>query len=59
MPVRFSRVVGTLVVVLVVACATSSIARAAPPTRIVSLIPSLTEDLFAIGAGPNVVAVSA
>jgi iron complex transport system substrate-binding protein len=27
--------------------------------RIVSLIPSLTEDLFAIGAGPQVVAVSA
>lgn len=26
--------------------------------RIVSLIPSLTEDLFAIGAGPNVVGVS-
>jgi len=60
MLVRFSRVVGTLAVVLVVvACATASIARAAAPTRIVSLIPSLTEDLFAIGAGPNVVAVSA
>jgi len=40
--------------------------RAAPvpaqddqPHRIVSLIPSLTEDLFAIGAGPMVVGVSA
>ncbi len=32
-------------------------ARAASP-RIVSLIPSLTEDLFALGAGPQVVAVS-
>lgn len=29
-----------------------------PPGRIVSLIPSLTEDLFALGAGANVVAVS-
>lgn len=29
------------------------------PRRIVSLIPSLTEDLFAIGAGPAVVGVSA
>ncbi len=28
------------------------------PHRIVSLIPSLTEDLFAIGAGPSVVGVS-
>jgi iron complex transport system substrate-binding protein len=38
-------------------------AAAAPPAahasvRIVSLIPSLTEDLFAIGAGPQVVGVS-
>jgi iron complex transport system substrate-binding protein len=31
---------------------------AAPRPRIVSLIPALTEDLFAIGAGPQVVAVS-
>jgi ABC-type Fe3+-hydroxamate transport system substrate-binding protein len=30
----------------------------AAPNRIVSLIPSITEDLFAIGAGPQVVAVS-
>jgi iron complex transport system substrate-binding protein len=29
-----------------------------PPPRIVSLVPSLTEDLFAIGAGPQVVGVS-
>ena len=28
------------------------------PTRIVSLVPALTEMLFAIGAGPQVVAVS-
>lgn len=32
--------------------------RAAQPTRIVSLIPAVTEMLFAIGAGPQVVAVS-
>jgi iron complex transport system substrate-binding protein len=31
---------------------------AAPPRRIVSLVPALTEMLFAIGAGPQVVAVS-
>lgn len=31
---------------------------AAPPARIVSLVPSLTETLFAIGAGPRVVAVT-
>ncbi|MDP1572048.1 MAG: helical backbone metal receptor, partial [Vicinamibacterales bacterium] len=30
----------------------------APPSRIVSLVPALTEMLFAIGAGPQVVAVS-
>jgi iron complex transport system substrate-binding protein len=29
-----------------------------PPTRIISLVPALTEMLFAIGAGPEVVAVS-
>jgi iron complex transport system substrate-binding protein len=33
-------------------------AAAAAPPRIVSLIPSLTEDLFAIGAGAQVVGVS-
>jgi iron complex transport system substrate-binding protein len=31
---------------------------ATPPQRIISLVPALTEDLFAIGAGPQVVAVS-
>jgi iron complex transport system substrate-binding protein len=39
------------------ACASPAPA-AQPATRIVSLMPSLTEDLFAIGAGPQVVAVS-
>jgi iron complex transport system substrate-binding protein len=32
--------------------------QAAPPARIVSLVPAVTEMLFAIGAGPRVVAVS-
>src|SRR5512140_3392219 len=30
----------------------------APPQRIVSLVPAVTEMLFAIGAGPRVIAVS-
>ena len=30
----------------------------APPKRIISLVPNVTEMLFAIGAGPQVVAVS-
>jgi len=37
---------------------TSALAAAQPPQRIVSLVPALTEMLFAIGAGPQVVAVS-
>jgi iron complex transport system substrate-binding protein len=32
--------------------------RAQPATRIISLVPALTEILFAIGAGPQVIAVS-
>ena len=39
------------------ACGVAGRADAAPP-RIVSLVPSFTEDLFAIGAGAQVVAVS-
>lgn len=49
---------------LVAVLAVSGCTSAAPvhgdvPKRIVSLMPSLTEDLFAIGAGPAVVGVSA
>jgi iron complex transport system substrate-binding protein len=33
-------------------------APAGPPRRVISLVPALTEMLFAIGAGPQVVAVS-
>jgi iron complex transport system substrate-binding protein len=35
-----------------------SVAAQTPPDRIVSLVPALTEMLFAIGAGPQVIAVS-
>lgn len=42
------------------ACAeTPRPAPTAPPERIVSLIPAVTETLFALGAGPRVVGVSA
>ena len=34
------------------------VAAQAPPRRIISLVPNVTEILFAIGAGPQVVAVS-
>jgi iron complex transport system substrate-binding protein len=40
------------------ACTTAPVTRVDPPRRIVSLMPSLTEDLFAIGAGALVVGVS-
>lgn len=36
----------------------TSAPQAAPPSRIVSLVPAVTEMLFAIGAGPSVVGVS-
>jgi iron complex transport system substrate-binding protein len=42
----------------VYAIALASPAHAAAPMRIVSLAPSVTEDLFALGAGPEVVGVS-
>lgn len=46
-------------VVIALALATAIVATAqARPQRIVSLIPAVTEILFAIGAGPQVVAVS-
>jgi iron complex transport system substrate-binding protein len=44
-------------VALVAVCATPAGAQA-PAQRIVSLVPAVTEMLFAIGAGPRVVAVS-
>lgn len=42
----------------VVAFASMVVAVQPPPQRIVSLVPALTEMLYAIGAGPRVVAVS-
>jgi iron complex transport system substrate-binding protein len=62
-----ARAQGLIVVVVLVAAGSlkvSGVARAAQqpgapvPARIVSLVPSLTEMLFAIGAGPQVVGVS-
>lgn len=44
--------------VLLFALAIVPAAHAAPPMRIVSLAPSVTETLFALGAGPSVVGVS-
>jgi len=50
--------------VLVLACAllviplSGSAALSAAPTRIISIVPAVTEMLFAIGAGPQVVGVS-
>jgi iron complex transport system substrate-binding protein len=52
-----------LAVIVVWACGASPVglatqATGAAPKRIVSLVPSLTEMLYAVGAGPQVVAVS-
>lgn len=53
---RFFVVNSVLFVVSLVALA--ALQPGATPTRIISLIPAVTEMLFAIGAGPQVVAVS-
>jgi iron complex transport system substrate-binding protein len=47
-----------LVVFLLDGARAQNRAPASPPRRIVSLVPAITEMLFAIGAGPQVVAVS-
>ncbi len=52
------RALALLAVLALGACASAAPAHDDVPQRIVSLIPSLTEVLFAIGAGPNVVGVS-
>ena len=54
----FARALALVAVLALAACAAAAPARGDAPHRIVSLIPSLTEDLFAIGAGPMVVGVS-
>lgn len=43
--------------VLLMAVAAATLTAAEPPRRIVSLVPAVTEALFAIGAGPRVVGV--
>ena len=50
---------GSCVLIRLLAFATLLLAVHAPPARLVSLAPSLTEDLFALGAGSRVVGVSA
>jgi cobalamin transport system substrate-binding protein len=54
------RVTRSRTIITAIACLLLSILTAAQPRpqRIVSLIPALTEMLFAIGAGPQVIAVS-
>ncbi|GAC1551297.1 MAG: cobalamin-binding protein [Vulcanimicrobiaceae bacterium] len=55
---RFASFVLTALAVALASPAPSSAAAGRGAQRIVSLVPSLTEDLFAIGAGPRVVGVS-
>jgi iron complex transport system substrate-binding protein len=54
MAARPQRLIAVVAGLLLFACG----ANAQPATRIVSLVPALTEMLFAIGAGPQVVGVS-
>jgi iron complex transport system substrate-binding protein len=49
------RLFAALAVAVALAC---RLPAAPPPSRIISLVPSVTETLFAIGAGPQVIAVS-
>jgi len=52
-----NRIVPALLLVCAGAAASHAQGGGKPPARIVSLIPAVTEMLFAIGAGPQVVAV--
>jgi ABC-type Fe3+-hydroxamate transport system substrate-binding protein len=56
--VSFVRAFALATALAIAGCASSAPPRVDLPRRIVSLMPSLTEDLFAIGAGPMVVGVS-
>jgi iron complex transport system substrate-binding protein len=60
MAVGPKRVIGVVLAALLLWAAppVTTQQRSTPATRIVSLVPALTEMLFAIGAGPQVVAVS-
>jgi iron complex transport system substrate-binding protein len=51
MAARLARLIGVVV-------ATATLVAQAPPRRIISLVPALTEMLYTIGAGPQVAAVS-
>jgi len=51
------RYTGLLALVLALTFVPAATPAAAPPTRIISLSPTATEDLFAIGAGKQVIAV--
>ncbi len=58
------RRLGVLLLAVLAACSAPVVVRKVtvvtrPPVRIASLVPSMTEDLFAVGAGRSVVAVSA
>jgi iron complex transport system substrate-binding protein len=44
-------------IALLLGCSVAAMAQNEAPRRIISIIPAVTEILFAIGAGPNVVAV--
>ena len=54
---KIGRFAGAAALVVLVLTAPAAAQRAAVPQRIVSLSPTATEDLFAIGAGKQVVAV--
>lgn len=61
MAARAKRLIAALAVLSALACgraAPDNTPSAAPARRIISLVPALTEILFAIGAGPQVIAVS-
>lgn len=49
---------GVFVCIVCFACFVARVSTQVPPKRIVSLVPNVTEILFAIGAGPQVIAVS-
>jgi iron complex transport system substrate-binding protein len=55
---RFALLLGAVWIVAACGRATPPPRTELPPARIVSLVPAVTEMLFAVGAGPRVVAVS-
>jgi iron complex transport system substrate-binding protein len=58
MVARPQRLIGVIVAAAFVLAAFTLVGAQTRPARIISLVPALTEMLFAIGAGPQVVAVS-